>query len=41
MPGRFLPRSPHCQAAILCHNVDGSVKPGEKLWALPLGLVLS
>jgi hypothetical protein len=37
----FLSATPHCKAAILCHNGDGAVKLGEKLWALPVGMVLS
>lgn len=37
----FLERSPHCKAAILAHNGKAPVRLGEKLWALPLGLLLS
>jgi len=37
----FLSATPHCKAAILCHNGEDAVKLGEKLWALPVGLVLS
>jgi uncharacterized protein len=37
----FLSVTPHCRAAILCHNGEAAVKLGEKLWALPAGLVLS
>jgi len=37
----FLSATPHCKAAILCHNGEDAVKLREKLWALPVGLVLS
>lgn len=37
----FLSATPHCKAAILCHNGEDAVKLGDKLWALPVGLVLS
>ena len=37
----FLSSTPHCKAAILCHNGTEAVRLGEKIWALPLGLVLS
>jgi hypothetical protein len=37
----FLSATPHCKAAILCHNGQDAVKLGEKLWALPVSLVLS
>lgn len=37
----FLSATPHCKAAILCHNGEDAVKLGEKLWALPVGLLLS
>jgi predicted AAA+ superfamily ATPase len=37
----FLSATPHCRAAILCHNGEAAVKLGERLWALPAGLVLS
>jgi hypothetical protein len=37
----FLKATPHCKAAILCHNGDSAVKLGEKLWALPTSLILS
>lgn len=37
----FLKVTPHCKAAILCHNGDAAVKLGEKLWALPTSLILS
>ena len=37
----FLAATPHCKAGILCHNGDNVVKLGPKLWALPIGLVLS
>lgn len=37
----FLAVTPHCKAAVLCHNSTQAVQLGEKIWALPLGLVLS
>jgi hypothetical protein len=37
----FLSATPHCRAAILCHNGETAVSLGEKLWALPTGLVFS
>ena len=37
----FLKATPHCKAAILCHNGEDAVKIGEKLWALPIKLILS
>ena len=37
----FLGSTPHCKAAILCHNGTEAVRLGEKIWALPVGLVLS
>jgi len=37
----FLSATPHCRAAILCHNGEAAVSLGEKLWALPTALVLS
>lgn len=36
----FLTLTPHCKAAILCHNGTDAVKLGEKLWAIPLSLIL-
>ncbi|MFO7555940.1 MAG: hypothetical protein R6X10_02195 [Desulfobacterales bacterium] len=37
----FLKATPHCKAAILCHNGEDAVRIGERLWALPTSLVLS
>jgi predicted AAA+ superfamily ATPase len=37
----FLAVAPHCKAAVLCHNGTEAVQLGEKIWALPLDLVLS
>jgi len=37
----FLAATPHCVAGVLCYNGAEAVRLGEKLWALPLGLVLS
>jgi predicted AAA+ superfamily ATPase len=37
----FISATPHCQAAILAYNGTEAVSLGHKLWALPLGMVLS
>jgi hypothetical protein len=37
----FLAVTPHCRAAVLCHNGTQAVRLGEKIWALPLDLLLS
>jgi uncharacterized protein len=37
----FLAATPHCRAAVLCHNGRDAAKLGERLWALPISLVLS
>jgi len=37
----FLKTTPHCKAAILCHNGRDAVRLGQRLWALPISLVLS
>ena len=37
----FLAATPHCRAAVLCHNGTQAVQLGEKIWSLPLGLLLS
>jgi predicted AAA+ superfamily ATPase len=37
----FLAAAPHCVAGVLCYNGAEAVRLGERLWALPLGLVLS
>jgi len=37
----FLAATPHCRAAILCHNGVDAVQLGNRLWALPISLVLS
>ena len=37
----FLKHTPRCKAAILAYNGKTPVRLGEKLWALPLGLLLS
>lgn len=36
----FLERTPGCRAAILAYNGESAVRLGERLWALPLGMVL-
>jgi predicted AAA+ superfamily ATPase len=37
----FLAATPHCVAGVLCYHGAEAVRLGERLWALPLGLVLS
>jgi predicted AAA+ superfamily ATPase len=37
----FMSATPHCKAAILAYNGTEAVSLGQKLWALPLGTVLS
>lgn len=37
----FLAATPQCRAAILGHNGTAGVQLEERLWALPLGLLLS
>ena len=37
----FVSSTPHCRAAILAYNGTEAVSLGQKLWALPLGTVLS
>ena len=37
----FLAATPHCVAGVLCYNGTEAVQLGERLWPLPLGLVLS
>ena len=37
----FLAATPHCVAAVLAYNGTEMVKLGERLWAMPLGLLLS
>ena len=37
----FLAATPHCVAALLAYNGTEMVKLGERLWAVPLALVLS
>jgi len=37
----FLAATPHCKAAILCHNGENAVRLGQKLWSLPISLMLS
>ena len=37
----FLAATPHCKAAVLCYNGTQAVRLGEKIWAIPLGLLLS
>jgi len=37
----FLKATPHCKAAILGYNCKDAVRLGRRLWALPIGMVLS
>jgi hypothetical protein len=37
----FLSATPYCKAGILCHNGENAVQLGQKLWSLPISLVLS
>lgn len=37
----FLSRTPGCRAAILAHNGTEAVRLDDRLWAVPLGLLLS
>jgi predicted AAA+ superfamily ATPase len=37
----FLGATPHCKAAVLSYNGTEAVRLGDKIWALPLDLVLS
>jgi hypothetical protein len=37
----FLKATPHCKAGILCHGGEQTARLGPKLWALPIGLVLT
>jgi predicted AAA+ superfamily ATPase len=37
----FLGATPHCIAGVLCYNGTEAVRLGDKIWALPLGLILS
>jgi hypothetical protein len=37
----FLAATPHCRAAVLGYNGTEAVQLADKIWALPLDLVLS
>jgi hypothetical protein len=37
----FLSATPHCRAAILGYNGSDMVRLGDKMWAIPLNLILS
>ena len=37
----FLRATPHCRAAILAHRGESVAKAGDRLWALPLGVILA
>lgn len=37
----FLSVTPHCKAAILAYNGTEPLKLGDRLWAIPLGILLS
>jgi predicted AAA+ superfamily ATPase len=36
----FLAATPHCRAAILAHNGTSAVRLGDRLWAVPLSMLL-
>jgi predicted AAA+ superfamily ATPase len=38
---KFLERTPRCRAAVLAHNGTSVARLGERLWALPIALLLS
>ena len=37
----FVATTPHCVAGILGYNGSTPVRLGDRLWAIPLGLLLS
>ncbi len=37
----FVARTPHCKIAILGYNGKDAVRLGDRIWVLPLGLILS
>lgn len=37
----FIATTPHCMAGILAYNGTTPVNLGDKLWAIPLSLLLS
>ena len=37
----FLSATPRCRAAVLTHNGTGAARLGDRLWAIPAGLLLS
>ena len=37
----FIASTPHCVAGVLAYNGATPVRLGERLWAIPLGLLLS
>ncbi len=37
----FLAATPRCRAGILAHNGTEAVKLGHRLWAIPVGLLIS
>jgi len=38
---KFLSKNPSCKTAILAYNGEHTVKLGDRLWALPLGILIS
>ncbi len=40
-PREFLSVTPNCRAAVIAHNGDEALQIGERMWAIPLGLLLS
>jgi len=37
----FLDRTPACRSAVLAYNGTETVKLADRLWAIPMGLLLS
>jgi hypothetical protein len=37
----FLAATPQCRAAVLAYNGESAVQLGDRLWAIPLGLLLA
>jgi predicted AAA+ superfamily ATPase len=37
----FLSVTPNCKAAVIAHNGEEALRIGERMWAIPLGLLLS
>jgi len=37
----FLSVTPNCRAAVIAHNGEEALQIGERMWAIPLGVLLS